>query len=69
MRKLNLTLTKKLSVVLACMFSIAWANDNMNGMDMSTMDMSKMKDMSSGAHTKVKNQHMKHSASGTNSQK
>ncbi|TXJ00433.1 MAG: hypothetical protein E6Q32_06465 [Neisseriales bacterium] len=69
MYKLNLTITKKLTIVLAGMFSIAWAADNMNGMNMSGMDMSNMKGMSSGTHSKTKHQQMKHSASGTNSQK
>ena len=66
MHQFNFTFPKKLILVLASMFSIAWATDNMNGMDMSSMDMSTMKGMSSGNHAKMKHSQMKHSASGTN---
>ncbi|MBX9867474.1 MAG: hypothetical protein K2Y14_11215 [Burkholderiales bacterium] len=71
MSKFNLTVTKKLSIVLACMFSIVWAADNsMSGMDMSSMDMSNMKGMSSSTHSNTKHKQVKkHSASSTTTQK
>ena len=59
---------KKLLIILAGTTGLAWAADNMNGMDMNNMDMSNMKGMSSSTHAKMKHNNKK-SASSAASQK
>ena len=54
---------KKLLLILSCLTGMVFATDNT---DMSGMDMSNMKGMSSAAHAKMKSQNMKKTASGTN---
>lgn len=61
-------LLKKSLLIMISVTSLAWASDNMNGMDMSNMNMSNMKGMSSSAHAKMK-KHIKKSASNTVQQK
>lgn len=53
---------KKLLLILPCITGLAFAADNT---DMSNMDMSSMKGMSSGTHAKMKAQNTKKPASGT----
>lgn len=54
---------KKLILILSCLASGVFAADNT---DMSGMDMSNMKSMSSAAHAKMKSQNIKKNASGAN---
>lgn len=58
-------LFKKSLFIIVSTTGLAWASDNMNGMDMSSMDMSNMKNMSSSTHAKMKKHHIKKSASPT----